>query len=86
MSKLYLVDVGYCDDTVVYELVPKEVLRFKQKPFAEVISALSHLKAVHLLVDSAHPREIDHFQGAGFNIVKGRLPGLDTTNKQRKNR
>jgi len=59
MSKLYLLDLGYLEDTVVYELVPKEIKRWEQKSLDEILADLKTHNMKHVVVDSAHPREIE---------------------------
>lgn len=80
MSKLYLVDIGYVEPTVIYELVPKKVAELKHATLSEVAHVLRAKGAVHLLVDNGYARVADEFLVHGFNILnRGRLPQLDGT-------
>jgi hypothetical protein len=74
MGKLYLLDVGFLEDTVVYELVPKEVARLKQATMKEVKDNLNDLDVRSVVIDSAVPDQIESLTLDGFNIIKGRLP------------
>lgn len=52
MGKLYFVDVGYMEQTVIYELKPVEVGRLKPgSSLAEIAYALHDMKANNVLVD-----------------------------------
>lgn len=74
MSKIYRVDVGFNDDTVIYELVPKEVARLKQATMGKVTDKLEVLNARYVLVDSGYPDAVEELWLQGFNVIKGRLP------------
>jgi len=80
MSKLHLIDLGYVEPTVVYELKPVKLAELKNASIAEIISKLQTNGIDNLLIDSGQPREIEEFVIAGFNVLKGRVPKVAPTN------
>lgn len=76
MSKLYLVDVGFSDPTIIYELVPKEIARLHRSTLAETEAFMRSRSIKNVVVDSGHPEVIDDFLMQGFNILKGRVPDV----------
>lgn len=52
MKTIHYVDVGYLEDTVIYELVPKVVARLKEATMSDVARALDGLKADNVLLES----------------------------------
>lgn len=91
MSKLYLLDVGYVEPTVIYELVPKEIARLDMATLPEIDARMTELGAKFVVVDSAHPQVVNHLllltgekEGSGifarrapkYHLIKGRLPRI----------
>lgn len=79
-QKLHLVDIGYAEDTVIYELVPIEVARLSQEPLSIIEAKLKELGARNLLIDGGCPKEADEMLMGGFNVIKGRVPAPHQVN------
>lgn len=73
MSDLYMADIGFHDDTVIYRLVPVEVGRYQGYNARGVAEALSSFGAQNVLVDSA-PEFHDMLRALGFHVIKGSIP------------
>lgn len=58
-NPMYLVDIGYNEETIIYELVPRVVARKKSATLREVIERLRSLNARAVLIPAAQVREAD---------------------------
>lgn len=56
-SKIYLLDVGIVEDTVLYELVPKEVDRINGT-LIDIQTMLDKNGARYIVMDSAYPEVV----------------------------
>lgn len=89
MNKLYRLDPGFVEDTVIYELVPREVGRLKTATLRETEAEMKRLGVKFVLIDSGYPEIIERLgrlsskeilkrmmtmQEPEFIISKGRLP------------
>ena len=73
MGKLYLLEPGYAEDTVLYELVPVEMAVLPQATLREIVTALNNQDARNIVIDSAYPQVIDELAINGFNPIRGRI-------------
>lgn len=62
MTKMYFVDIGFVEDTVVYELVPKEVGRLEQATVNDIVNYLEDNNIYTIVMDSAHPSIISELK------------------------
>ena len=72
-DKLYMVDIGFHEDTVIYELQPVEVARLTNATMAEVESKLKAMEVRHLIVEAAMPQQADRLSKY-FNVIRARIP------------
>lgn len=79
MSKMYLLQPGFMDDTVIYELVPKEVSRKQSVTLKDTISDLRSLGCKHVVIDAGYPREVESLTLNRFAVIKGLVPRLETS-------
>lgn len=73
MNRIYYIDVGYVEDTVIYELVPTEVSRIELATIAEIKNKLSELNIQNVLIGSQHPQVADSLENTGRQIIRGKL-------------
>ena len=59
MNKLYFLDVGFVEDTIIYELVPKKVATLKNATADDIARYLRDKNIRTLVIDSAQPNIID---------------------------
>ena len=57
-AKLHYLDVGFSEDTVVYELVPKEVGRLSGATTQDIAEFLREKEIRTIVIDSAQPHII----------------------------
>ncbi len=62
MRKLYLYKPGFLEDSIIYELVPKEVARLKQATIEQVGDRMDELGIHQVVVDVAFPTVIDRIK------------------------
>jgi hypothetical protein len=68
-DNIYLVDIGLAEDTVVYELVPREVARLKGYNLQGVIETLKSFGARSLVVDTPDDRIADEMRVNGLAVA-----------------
>jgi hypothetical protein len=71
--KLHLLEVGYSEPTVIYELVPQKVAVLHGASMDEITSIIDGLKIKNVIVDEIYPKEIDMLKCDGRNVITGRL-------------
>lgn len=59
MIKLHFLDLGFTADTVLYELVPKEIGRLKKATIQDIAEFLNKKEIRTLVMDSAQPYTIN---------------------------
>ena len=62
MTKIYYLDVGYTEDTVLYEMIPKEVYRARHLTVEQIDEELDRLRVSRLVVDAGEPHIIDRLK------------------------
>lgn len=80
-TKLYMVDIGFTKDTVIYELVPKEVTRLKTATTDDIKNTLENIGVKKLIVDAAMPEQAERL-GRDFEVTKLRFSVLEAHNKE----
>lgn len=73
MQKLYLVDLKFTEETVLYELVPQELGRMKEGTAKELVHALQDLGARKVVLDTAIPEAADILKQYNFEVLRTRL-------------
>lgn len=68
-KKLYLLELGFLEDTVLYEVRLKEVSRYRGATLREVSDDLVRKGVVRLVIDNAHPEAINRLKGV-FAVKK----------------
>lgn len=59
MGKLYLYEPGFAEDSVIYELKPKEVARLPKATLDEVQDKMDELGVHQVVIDAANPTVIE---------------------------
>lgn len=62
MSKLYLYEPGFVEDSVIYEIKLKEVARLKQATLQEVGDKMDELGVQKVVIDAVHPTVIERIK------------------------
>lgn len=62
MSKLFLYEPGFVEDSVIYEITLKEVARLKQATIDEVNNKMDELGVRQVVIDAANPTVIERIK------------------------
>ena len=74
--KLYLLEPGFNEDSVIYELKPREIVRLPRATVNEIEQELDRLQAVKIVVDAGYPSVIERLKLRRLvkKIFRRRLP------------
>lgn len=74
MNSIYVLDIGYTQSTKLYKLKLVPVVEFNEgKTLSEIKDGLKGIDVKNIIVNPAHPHEIDSLKESGFNVTKLRL-------------
>jgi len=73
MKKLHLIEIGYTQATIIYELVPQKVAVLHNSSMDEITSVIDGLGIKNILIDRIYPKEADILMCDGRNVIRGRL-------------
>lgn len=62
MSKMFLYEPNFVEDSVIYEITLKEVARLKEPTIEEVNDKMDELKVRQLVIDAGHPSIIERIK------------------------
>lgn len=72
-NRLYVVQIGYYNPTVIYEVKLKKVKSLKGYTLDEIKDELNDLGAEHIMIDSGHPKEVKFFNKWFLQVIEGRF-------------